>query len=115
MGHNILEFREEDRGHIEFTRIKAVEDVLGNALRITIGQTLHFGQVNMVHKMRAKITTDRIAALLANGQNFNRLAFGQKLVCSNTRQFGDVAVEATAFGEDLCEVVAGDSGVYWGT
>ncbi len=64
LGHDVDELRVEDRGNIEFTAVKPVENVARNALRVIIADTFHFGQVHMANEQLTILTLERIAAFL---------------------------------------------------
>ena len=50
----------------------------------------------MIHQQSTKFALQRFTALFTNGQDFNGFAFGQQLFCSNTCQFDNIRVKATA-------------------
>ena len=60
--------------------------VTGDALRVGIANPLHFGQIDVTHEILAKVALQRLATLLADGQDLHRLAGSQQFLRLQTGQ-----------------------------
>src|SRR5262245_163321 len=91
-----LEFREVQRGDIEFAGFKHAQDFLGDTGGHLEADLLQPAQIDAVDDLASIGAAQIVGALASNGKNFDGLAGGQQALGVLSRQLGNVGVEPPA-------------------
>ena len=81
---------------IALAGVEPVEHVGRHRLRIGIAHALDLREIDVIHEILAIIALHRVPALLADGDDLDRLALGEQVRRLGLGELGDVGVEATA-------------------
>ena len=78
---------------IELARLEAVQDFIGDAARVLVTDALDLAHVEMMHEQIAIFALHLLAALLADGQQFDLLALRLQVGQALAGQLDDGRVE----------------------
>src|SRR5690606_2183440 len=91
-----LELRIEQRADVELAGVEERNHLRRDRVGIGEADLLHLAQIDPVDDHRAEIAAQYVEALLADAEDLDRLALGQKVPRMIARQTRDLAVETAA-------------------
>src|SRR5690606_12475185 len=91
-----FELREEERRDVELTGVEELKQRFSDRMSGIGADVPVAREIDVLHDLIAVQTAELIAALLADGKNFHRLAGAEQLIDLLARGADDLSVEAAA-------------------